>query len=271
VRLTFLGVRGSTPSPGAEFVRYGGNTSCIAVSGGADSVPTLALDAGTGLRSLTGMLGGEPYRGSILVSHMHWDHVMGLPFFSAGDKNDARVDVHVPAQHGLSGRDLMAQAMSPPAFPITPEGLNGSWSFHAHEPGTFWLQGYEVTAFDVEHKGGRAFGYRLARDGVSVAYLPDHAPAAGVSPEALDILEGTDVLIHDAQFVESERFVADMYGHATIGDAVALAERASIGRLVLFHHSPVRVDDALDRITDGIESTVPLLVAHEGMVLDLLS
>jgi ribonuclease BN (tRNA processing enzyme) len=165
----------------------------------------------------------------------------------------------------------MAQAMSPPAFPITPEGLNGSWSFHAHEPSTFWLQGYEVTAFDVEHKGGRAYGYRLARDGVSIAYLPDHAPTAGVSAETLDILEGTDVLIHDAQFVESERFIADMYGHATISDAVALAERTSIGRLVLFHHSPVRVDDALDRITDGVESRVPLLVAHEGMVLDLLA
>ena len=90
-------------------------------------MPTLLLDAGTGIRSATAMLGGEAFRGSILVSHLHWDHVQGLPFFAAGDRPQARVSLSVPAQDGASGRDLLAQLMSPPGFPIEPEGLVGDW------------------------------------------------------------------------------------------------------------------------------------------------
>jgi len=269
VRLTFLGVRGSTPASGPDFVRYGGHTSCVVVAHDAVSRPTLALDAGTGLRQLTPLLEGASYTGSILLSHLHWDHVQGVPFFGAGDKDDARVDVFLPAQDGLSGRDLVAQFMSPPAFPITPEGLRGAWSFTAVEPGTFLTDGFEVTACEVSHKGGRTFGYRVATDTASMGYVPDHAPAAGVLDEALAALGGVDVLVHDAQFVETERGIADDFGHATIADAVTFAERVGAGSLVLFHHGPGRVDDALDRIMDGVTSRIPVSIAREGMVIDL--
>ena len=269
VRLTFLGVRGSTPSPGAEYVRYGGHTSCVVVAHGQDALPTLALDAGTGLRSLTGLLGGASFNGSLLLSHLHWDHVQGVPFFGAGDRDDARVDVFLPAQDGKKGYDLMAQFLSPPAFPITPDGLRGDWTFDAIEPGVFEADEFSVTAFEVEHKGGRTYGYRVETAAGSIAYVPDHAPAAGVSDEALAAMSGVDLLIHDAQFVETERVICDAYGHATIADAVDLAERVGAGTLVLFHHGPYRNDAALDGICDGIPSGVPLIVAREGMVLDL--
>ena len=269
MRLTFLGVRGSTPAPGVDFVRYGGHTSCVALAHDPQMPPVLALDAGTGLRSLTGLLGGSAFRGSILLSHLHWDHVQGVPFFAAGDRDDARVDVYLPAQDGRSGRDLLAQLMSPPAFPIAPEGLLGRWSFHAVTPGPFTAEGFEVTACDVAHKGGRTYGYRVAAAGVAVGYVPDHAPAAGVGDDALAALAGVDVLVHDAQFVESERARADGYGHATVADAVGLAERVGAARLVLFHHGPHRVDDALDRIADDVATALPVLVARDGMVLDL--
>jgi phosphoribosyl 1,2-cyclic phosphodiesterase len=268
VRLTFLGVRGSTPAPGPDFVRYGGHTSCIAVSVGS-AVPTLALDAGTGLRSLTGLLGGNAFQGSLLLSHLHWDHVMGVPFFAAGDRDASRVDVYLPAQDGLSGRDLLAQLLSPPAFPITPEGLRGTWTFNAVPPGPFKADGFEVTACEVAHKGGRTYAYRIASDGASVAYAPDHAPAAGVTDSVLESLAGVDVLIHDAQFLEPERAIADDYGHATVADAVALAERIGAGTLVLFHHGPNRSDDALDRITDGLTTDLPVVVAREGLELEV--
>jgi ribonuclease BN (tRNA processing enzyme) len=232
------------------------------------------LDAGTGLRSLSARLRGRAFAGSVLLSHLHWDHVQGLPFFAAGDRDDARVDVHLPAQDGMSGRDLLAGSMSPPAFPITPDGLRGQWSFHAWDCGTRDVEGFSVTAVDVEHKGGRTFGYRVDRDGASLVYLPDHAPAAGLSAELLSVLEGVDVLIHDAQFLEGERPLAVDYGHATVQDAVALAERCGVGTLVLSHHSPSRTDAALDDIAawaPGAATGVRVVVAREGDVWPVAS
>ena len=219
-----LGVRGSTPAPGADFVRYGGHTSCLAITAEGDDRPTLVLDAGTGLRSLTTLLGGAAFDGSIVLSHLHWDHMQGLPFFAAGDRDGARVDLYVPAQDGRSGRDLLAHSFSPPSFPITPEGLHGTWKFHALEPGAHKIEGMTVAAVEIEHKGGRTFGLRVDDERGSLAYLPDHAPAAGVSDALLAMLDGVDVLIHDAQFLEGERPVAVDYGHATVQDSIKLAE-----------------------------------------------
>jgi phosphoribosyl 1,2-cyclic phosphodiesterase len=274
VRLDLLGVRGSTAAPGPEFVRYGGHTSCIAVTCDGASVPTLVLDAGTGLRSLTGRLDGAAYDGAVLLSHLHWDHVQGLPFFAAGDRDDARVDVHLPAQGGVSGRDLLAQTLSPPAFPITPEGLHGTWAFHAWEGGTRDVEGFTVRAVDVAHKGGRTFGHRVERGGASIAYVPDHAPAAGTSPALLDLLDGVDLLVHDALFLDGERPIAVDYGHATVQDAVALAVECGARALLLFHHSPTRTDDALDEIGAWAADLVPglrVLTAREGDVLDVVA
>jgi ribonuclease BN (tRNA processing enzyme) len=272
VRLELLGVRGSTAAPGQDFVRYGGHTSCVAVSAEGADVPSLVLDAGTGLRALTARLGGRAYDGAILLSHLHWDHMQGLPFFAAGDRDDARVDLYLPDQDGKSGRDLLAQTLSPPAFPIYPEGLKGRWAFHALSEGSQVIEGFAVTAVDVEHKGGRTFGYRVADAHGSVAYLPDHAPKAGRSPELMEMLSGVDVLLHDAQFLEGERPLAVDYGHATVEDAAALAVECGVGTLVLFHHSPSRTDGALDRIASwapGLADGVQVVVAREGDVIDV--
>jgi phosphoribosyl 1,2-cyclic phosphodiesterase len=272
VRVELLGVRGSTPAPGPDFVRYGGHTSCVAVRADGAEHPSLVLDAGTGLRLLTARLGGRAYEGSILLSHLHWDHVQGLPFFAGGDRVDARVDLYLPAQDGRSGRDLLAQLLSPPAFPIEPEGLKGRWAFHAMSSGRYRVEGFDVVGVELEHKGGRTFGYRVEDASGSLAYLPDHAPAAGRSDQLMAMLDGVDVLVHDAQFVETERAVAVDYGHATVEDAVRLAVECRAGRLVLFHHSPARSDDALDEIASWAPGLVPglqVVVATEGMVLEV--
>jgi phosphoribosyl 1,2-cyclic phosphodiesterase len=272
MRLELLGVRGSTAAPGSEFVRYGGHTSCVAVRAAATEPPRLVLDAGTGIRSLTGLLGGAAFDGSILLSHLHWDHMQGLPFFTAGDRPAARADVYVPAQLGRTGRDLLAQSFSPPAFPISPEGMQGRWTVHALEPGGHDVEGFRVTAVDLVHKGGRTFGYRVDDASGSAAYLPDHAPAAGTSTDLLAALDGVDVLLHDAQFLDDERGLADDYGHATLADCVGFAKRVGAGALVLFHHSPARTDDALDRI-DGLArelaGDLALHTAREGDVYDV--
>ena len=248
---------------------YGGHTSCIAVADDGAAAPALVLDAGTGIRTLTPLLDGAAFDGSILLSHLHWDHVQGIPFFAAGDRDDSRVDVFLPAESGRSGRDLLAQMMSPPAFPITPEGLKGTWSFQAIDAGPLAAEGFDVTAFDVTHKGGRSFGYRVDADGASFAYVPDHAPVGGVTDQTMATLEGVDVLIQDAQFLPQERSRAVDYGHATIDEAITLAEEANAGSLVLFHHGPHRTDEALDQIREQFCSNGFASVAHEGMVLDL--
>lgn len=269
MRLMLLGVRGSTPAPGPAFVRYGGHTSCVAVvPDGADD-PTLVLDAGTGLRSLTARLSGPAYRGAIVLSHLHWDHVQGVPFFAAGDRPGSAVDLYLPAQAEQSARAVLTRLMSPPLFPIEPGGLKGDWSFHGLTPGGHDIGGFRVRAADLQHKGGRTYGFRIEDDRGAVAYLPDHAPAHGCSDDARALITDVDVLLHDAQFVESERAVADDYGHATVDDAIRLAEECNARMLVLFHHSPVRTDDQLDALAAAVNAPFPVVVAREGQVLDV--
>ncbi|MEY2571509.1 MAG: hypothetical protein QOE63_1859, partial [Acidimicrobiaceae bacterium] len=169
-----LGVRGSTPAPGADFVRFGGHTSCVALAQDGATAPALVLDAGTGLRRLSALLDGDAFRGTIALTHLHWDHVQGLPFCPSVDRPDARVRLLLPAPvDGSSALDVLARGMSPPHFPITPTELRGDWSIDGLEPGERELEGFRVTVAEVRHKGGRTFGYRVDDGRSSLAYVPD--------------------------------------------------------------------------------------------------
>jgi phosphoribosyl 1,2-cyclic phosphodiesterase len=264
VRLHFLGVRGSTPVSGPGFAAVGGHTSCVAVSAGSGEnadVPALVLDAGTGLQSIGSTLRDRAFDGCILLTHLHWDHVQGLPFAPPLDRDDARVVLAQPAQGDPAA--VLRRAMSPPHFPITAEELRGDWSHLALEPGKHQLGPFEVLAVDVVHKGGRAYGYRVSRAGASFAYVPD---AVDANEDALlELATGVDVLVRGAPFVASEAERAVAFGHGTAEAAAAVAERAGVGRLVLTHHAPNRTDADVFAIAERLGATA----AIEGMTFDV--
>lgn len=259
MRLQFCGVRGSTPASSAAVVRVGGHTSSLAIWPDGSHRPSLLLDAGTGIRAVTGLLAGDPFVGSILLSHLHWDHIQGLPFFGAADRDDASVTVWLPSGGGddvaADAAAVFARAMSPPFFPIDPGGLRGDWSWRALVAGAHDIEGVEVSVAAIPHKGGLTFGYRLSDGAGSMAYLPDHLVAER-RPAARALVAGVDVLVHDAQFRDDEADLAHAYGHCTLGEAVRLAVDGAVGELVLFHHAPDRTDAELNVMLDTARSMV---------------
>lgn len=276
MKVHLLGVRGSISASGEAFVRTGGHTSCVALELGPDDAPSwIVLDAGSGFRGLRALLGGEPLRADVLLTHLHWDHMLGLPFLPNADHPGSEVAVWAPRQGDRSTYEHLRTVMSPPAFPIEPGELRGAWSFHEADPGPVAVgaSGARVIAAEIRHKGGRTFGYRVDAEGGSIAYLPDHAPATAGPDEraaAVELARGADLLLHDAQFLEPERHLADAFGHATVADAIALASEAGVGALVLVHHAPDRTDDQLaDVLAAHAHGPVTVLVGAEGDRLEL--
>ncbi len=274
MRIHLLGTRGSLPAPGARFLRYGGNTSCVAIAHDG-APPSLILDAGSGLRSASSLLDHDAFRGSILLSHLHWDHVLGLPFFSAGDSDNAHVDLYLPAQG--DPYELLGRIMSPPIFPIDVRGLRGNWTVAGLESGAHTIEGFTVLALDIPHKGGRSFGFRIDDGSGSVAYLPDHSPITlGEGPNghgeyheaAMRLVAGVDLMIHDSQYTTAEFVPRRHWGHCTYHYPVELARNAGVKRTLLFHHDPGRTDADMDALTTEIDDP-SITFAVEGDTIDL--
>jgi phosphoribosyl 1,2-cyclic phosphodiesterase len=276
MRLIVCGARGSTPSPGAEFVRFGGHTSCVAIAReGAD--PALVIDGGTGLRRLSRVLEGRPFRGTILLGHLHWDHTGGLPFFASGDREGSQVTLIMPAQGDPA--EVFARAIAPPFFPVRLEQLRGDWRLRSLEEGPHTIEGYSVVAREIPHKGGRTFGFRISDGRSTIAYLSDHSPITlGPGPEgfgayheaALALAQDADLLFHDGQHTAEEFPAVATFGHSAIDYAIGLAEAAGVRRLALFHHDPNRSDDQVQTILDRQRARrVIVEVPTEGEVIDL--
>ncbi|MGB6457382.1 MAG: MBL fold metallo-hydrolase [Streptosporangiaceae bacterium] len=252
----------------------------MAITPDGRTAPVLLLDAGTGIRQVTALLAGGPYLGTIALTHLHWDHAQGLPFFAAGDRDDARVRLLLPAPGaGVEPVTLLERSMSPPTFPITPRQLRGDWTFDGLEPGLMRLGPLTLLARQIPHKGGRTFGYRVSDGHSAIAYLPDHDPAElGPGPDglgvyhdaALDLAAGVDVLLHDSFWYAEDFDPARTFGHAAAEYAVGLATAAGAKRVLLFHHRPDRTDTELDKFAARMHgSTVPTTLAADGEVIRL--
>jgi len=280
VRITFCGVRGSTPAPGVSFTRYGGSTSCVALAHPGEP-PSLLLDAGTGIQNVTPLLGDAPFDGSVLLGHLHWDHTHGMPFFGGGAAPGSRVAVYLPEQGGTA-ESVLERCFSPPHFPITPSQLGSGWSFDNLDAGTHGIEGFAVLARDIPHKGGRTFGFRVEGEGGSLAYLSDHSPTSiGPGPDGqgerhetiLELVDGVDLMIHDAQHLAAQFPGVAFLGHASVEYGVEVAREAGVRTLALYHHAPTRTDDDIDAIERMAQQLagedLSVLAAYEGLVLDL--
>jgi len=275
VNVTFYGVRGSTPCAGEHTRRYGGNTSCVAVE--APGHPPVIFDLGTGLRVLGAHQPKDgSFRGTALVSHTHWDHVQGLPFFPPILAPGAELDIYGPRQEdGSTLAEVFSAFMRDPLFPVGVDQLPGTVRFHTTDDTPFRVGDAIITALPIPHTGVTN-GYRVDWDGVSVAYLPDHQqPCDGsfaLTDEARRLCEDVDLLIHDAQYTRHEFERKATWGHCTVDYAMWVAHRTGARRLALFHHDPARTDDELDEMSDctrlwGDKLGIEVFAAIEGLTV----
>jgi phosphoribosyl 1,2-cyclic phosphodiesterase len=277
MRISFHGVRGSTPCQSDDIRRYGGNTSCVSID--APGEQPLLLDMGTGLRYYGKQVPpDELFQGNCLLTHLHWDHVQGLPFFTPLLREGSSLDVYGPAQDdGRTLDEVVSFTIRPPLFPVSVDELPGSVRFHDTADTEFSIGGFNVMSRLIPHLGP-TLGFRVEYQGRSVAYLSDHQqPFDGsyaADPGALELVEGVDLLIHDAQYTQPEFNLKATWGHCTIDYAVWLATQARAKRLALFHHDPSRRDDDLDALLRcaaevGARRGVEVIAASEGLVVDL--
>ncbi len=281
MRATIWGCRGSLASPGPDTVRFGGQTSCVAL-GPVDDGELVVLDAGTGIRSLgLELRERHPRRIDLLITHLHTDHIEGLRFFDPLWDPSVRVTVWGPPSPLRSLRDRIAPFFAPPFFPVHLTDIPSRPEFR-DAPSEPWPIGpFRVTASLIKHPGPTV-GYRVELDGRVLAYLPDHEPALGTDLvgsrtewiSGFAIARRADLLLHDGQYTEREYEARVGWGHSSTDDAVAFARRVGAGRLVLFHHDPMHGDEALDGIlaharADGDGRPREILLARDGMVLDV--
>src|SRR6267142_1065699 len=262
MRIRFWGTRGSIAKPGPSTVRYGGNTSCVEVRA-EDTL--IVLDCGTGAHELGQQIiaaNPEPVRGHMLISHTHWDHIQGFPFFAPLFRAGSEWDVYAPRQRGKSLQEILGGQMQYTYFPVPLGELAATIRYHELTEGEFELGNVRVTTRYLNHPAP-VLGYRLEAGGVSVVYATDHEPysrhhtekrpAEGAPVHAEDkrhiaFLAGADLVIHDAQYTLEEYPEHLSWGHCPAEWAVDFAVAAHAKRLALYHHDPSRTDRAVESL-----------------------
>ena len=280
MRARVWGCRGSLATPGADTVRYGGNTSCVEVT--LESEHRIVLDAGTGMRPLGVEITGDRRELHIMLTHLHLDHLQGLGFFRPLFQPDLEVHLWGPASPVQSLEDRIAIYLSPPLFPVSLADIPATIVFH-DEPHHVEIGSATVHAAYVTHQGPTV-GYRIEEHGRVLAYVPDHEPSLGgdLDHQPADWISGhevahdADVLFHDAQYGDVEYPSHVGWGHSAIDHVMDFARKLDVGTTVLFHHDPYHTDEELEllledakRSRDSATDTGSVCLAHEGMTVSL--
>jgi phosphoribosyl 1,2-cyclic phosphodiesterase len=252
------GTRGSVPSPGPDTVRFGGNTSCVEL---LTARSRIILDAGTGIRALGEGLDIER-RTSIFLTHFHWDHIQGFPFFKPAYTPDFDLRIVGPEQDGVGVEALLAGQMGPMHFPLLYDDFKASISFHHLNEGVWEGEDFLVRAFRIRHSCFTV-GYRVEAAGSSVVFIPDNELLGGpwLTPtgwmdDLVAFAGDTDLLIHDAMFTDEEYGRTEGWGHSTFSQTLELAGHAGAKSTLFFHHAPFRSDDALATILGHYQRSI---------------
>jgi phosphoribosyl 1,2-cyclic phosphodiesterase len=280
VKIRFWGTRGSLAKPGPKTVRFGGNTSCVEVQSAAGT--RLVIDCGTGAHELGQaiMREGGPSRGHVLISHTHWDHIQGIPFFAPLFVPGNSWDIYAPQGFGESLKETLAGQMEYTYFPVTPEAFGAQVRYHNLGEGSFRIDDLTIRTRYLNHPA-LTLAFRVEGDGASFTYSCDHEPHSrdlalgegmihGEDLAHAEFMAGVDLVIHDAQYVADEYRAKQGWGHSTVEYAVAIGRAAGADQLALTHHDPSRTDDQIDeilaRIRDQIGTGKPqVIAAFEGL------
>ena len=247
--VTFYGVRGSTPFSAPSHIGFGGNTCCVVID--IEDEKPIILDMGSGLFAYSRALGDCPLEATVLLTHLHWDHVAGLPFFGPVLCPGGSLDIYGPPDEGMTLDQAINSLIRPPFFPVTIEDFAGDLRIH-----DLWCDDLEVStakvwARPVPHTS-KTSGYRIEVGGKSVVYIPDHQQplddATKVPETVLELCDGADLLIHDGQYPQALFDKRAHWGHSTPDYAVEVARQAGVSSLALFSHDPLHTDEQLREI-----------------------
>jgi len=285
MKVKFWGTRGSFAKPGPQTVRYGGNTSCVEIV--SDLGTRIVIDCGTGAHELGQSIAreGVPVRGHMLISHTHWDHIQGFPFFAPFFIPGNEWDIYAPQGFGETLRDTLSGQMEYTYFPVTLEAFAATLRYNNLGEGHFRIGDVSVWTHYLNHPA-LTIGFRIEADGARVVYACDHEPHSrqladgtgtieGQDLQHAQFLEDADLVIHDAQYVAAEYPAKTGWGHSTVEYAIQIARFANVRRLALTHHDPTRSDDQVDevlariRAQQGDNPTCEAFAAAEGMIIEL--
>ena len=278
MQVTFYGVRGSTPSPGPTTVRYGGNTSCVHLR--LNTGQNAVLDAGTGIRMLGNKLAVTDEPILLLLSHGHWDHIQGYPFFARIYQTGREIVVCQGVEGNAASLQALIKQMDGSSFPVHANELPSRVSAIQKVQEFFDNQAFVTRRLDLNHPGG-GYAYRIEEDGVSIAYITDNELEPPNAPETtyaewVEFCSGVDLLIHDAQYTSADMPAKHGWGHSLISQVQRLANDAHVKKVAFYHHDPDRSDDELDEIANGTVGffrsaggLVTPWVAAEGLTFDI--
>ncbi|MEK6710696.1 MAG: response regulator [Nitrospinota bacterium] len=290
MRVRFWGTRGSIAKPGPTTLRYGGNTPCVEAE--AEDGTFLILDCGTGVHGLGQKLAATrkpPVVGHLLITHYHWDHIQGFPFFTPLFIPGNEWHIYGPGGMDHQLKTIMAGQMTYSYFPITLEEFGSSVHYHNLGEGSFDIGGVRISTRYTNHPA-LALAFRLEAGGATVVYCPDHEPnslySLGGAPGGLplhlqdrrhvEFMKGADLLIHDAQYTLGEYPAKISWGHSPFEKATDYAIAAGVKQLALFHHDPLRTDEDLDRHAKAANERarsgaqgLKVIAAAEGQEIEL--
>ncbi len=279
MKVTFYGVRGSIPTPGADFVRYGGNTACVHVE--LDDGTDVILDSGTGIRLLGKELAKKTSPIHLFLSHNHWDHIQGFPFFVPIYQNGRKIIIH-SGKTIFDEPDAVIEQMRGSTFPVHPDHLPSDISFHVipEDQHKWHLGNASFERISINHPGGGS-AYKITENGVSLSYITDNElyPPYKKETEFLAFTEfakNTDLLIHDAQYLTTDMPAKSGWGHSLADEGVRLAIACKAKQLALYSHDPERTDNEIDVIVEQCEqfiataeSDLKVFGAFEGLSITL--